>query len=149
MLMGVFPYSPLFPYQCCVWNQTPLFSNAAGQPLSGACQKAMKEAGVVEYRQQTGNIVLWFKGSFSLTGKKLKDNSCFEGEACVAQENTKYVVHSMVSLLEQAVPVRGQEGLRTRGSEPGTKVPFKSLALCFLGTEKLACEFLSQDDAGW
>lgn len=45
--------------------------------------------------------------------------------------------------------VRSQEGLKTTGLEPDTKVPFESLALCFLGTEKLACEFLSQDDAGW
>lgn len=67
----------------------------------------------------------------------------------MAQENTKYVVHSVISSLEQAVPVRNQEGLRTRGSEPDTKVPFESLVLRFLGTEKLACEFLSQDDAGW
>lgn len=101
------------------------------------------------YGQQTGNIVLWFKGSFSPTGKKLRDNSCFEGEAYVAQEKTKYVVQSVISSLEQAVPVRSQEVLRTRGSEPDTKVLFASLVLCFLGTEKLACEFLSQDDAGW
>lgn len=67
----------------------------------------------------------------------------------MAQENTKYAVRAMVSSLQRVVPVRSREGLRTRGSEPDTKAPFGSPALCFLGTEKLACEFLSQDDAGW
>lgn len=89
------------------------------------------------------------QGKFFPHREKLKDNSCFEGELYVVQENTEYVVHLVVSSLQQAVPVRSQEVLKTRGSESDTKVPFESLALCFLGTEKLACEFLSQDDAGW
>lgn len=50
---------------------------------------------------------------------------------------------------QQAASVRSWEGLSTRGSEPATKAPFEFPVLCFLGTEELACEFLSQDDAGW
>lgn len=149
---GVSLFSFPSPVMLCL-EPNPLFFPCCWAATFWSMQKSHdtlgKEGWCNGVQQQTGNIVLLFKGSFSPTGKKLKDNSCFEGEAYVAQENTKYVVHSVISSLEQAVPVRNQEGLKTRGSEPDTKVPFESLALCFLGTEKLACEFLSQDDAGW
>lgn len=50
---------------------------------------------------------------------------------------------------QQAASIRSWEGLSSRGPEPATTAPSEFPVLSFLGTEELACEFLSQDDAGW